>query len=147
MLCDDKSLRNIIWLTYVGGYEWVLSVLSSCCRVASNILLDMMLQQRHERAMEELEQEMKVELQRCRDKMNAELNEQMMAALSVRFTHILCLCHKTWYIDLNVYQGRFLLPYDFLSCYVINSVIIIQQVKLVPCGPPNLEVGQIDEIL
>lgn len=52
----------------------------------------MMLQQRHERAMEELEQEMKVELQRCRDKMNAELNEQMMAALSVRFTHISCLC-------------------------------------------------------
>lgn len=60
-----------------------LSLLCIFCRVASNILLDMMLQQRHERAMEELEKEMKIELQRSRDQMNAELNEQMMAALSV----------------------------------------------------------------
>ncbi|XP_067937980.1 trichohyalin-like [Watersipora subatra] len=49
---------------------------------ASDILVDMMLQQRHEKAMEDLEKEMKVEMQRSRDQMNEQLHAEMMAALS-----------------------------------------------------------------
>jgi len=76
----NYNIRNkskiLKWLTYAFA-----AALSR--RVASNILLDMMLQQRHERAMQELEIEMKVELQRSRDQINNELNAEMMAALSV----------------------------------------------------------------
>jgi len=45
-----------------------------------------MLQQRHEKALADLEQEMKVEMQRARDTMNEQLNAEMMAALSVCIT-------------------------------------------------------------
>ena len=51
--------------------------------IASNILLDAMLQQRHQRALEELEQEMKAEMQRARDQMNEDLNAELLSALTV----------------------------------------------------------------